>query len=96
MPNHKSAIKRNRQSIKRRNHNRAVRSEVRSTMRKARSMAIDGTVEGARASLRQAESLLSRAAAKGLYHHRSASRKIGRLAAFVAKTVKAKAAGKTA
>ena len=95
MPNHKSAIKRDRQSVKRRAQNRTVRSEVRSAMRKAISLAQEGNAAGAKDSLRHAESLISRAAAKGLYHPRNASRKISRLAILVSKTsAKAKTAVK--
>ena len=89
MPNHKSAIKRDRQNVKRRAQNRTVRAEVRSAMRKAIGFAREGNPAGAKESLQKAESLISRAAAKGLYHRRNASRKISRLALFVAKTAAA-------
>ena len=92
MPNHNSAIKRDRQNVKRRAQNRPLRSEVRSAMRRAIGLAKVGNASGAKESLQKAESLIARAAAKGLYHRRNASRKISRLAVMVAKTSAAKKA----
>ena len=86
MPNHPSAIKRNRQNIKRRARNRMTRSVVRSAVKNVRTKVEAGDIAGARESLKVAESTLSRAAARGMFHRRNAARKIGRLAALVAKT----------
>jgi small subunit ribosomal protein S20 len=88
MPNHPSAIKRNRQNIKRRARNRMTRSVVRTAIKSVRTKVAEGDISGARTSLRSAESALSRAAAKGMMHRRNAARKIGRLASLVAKAGK--------
>lgn len=88
MPNHPSAIKRNRQNIKRRAHNRMTRSMVRSAMKTVRVKVAEGDIAGARKSLSLAESALSKAAAKGMFHRRNAERRIGRLASMVAKAAK--------
>lgn len=88
MPNHPSAIKRNRQNIKRRARNRMTRSVVRTAIKSVRTKVAAGDIPGARTSLRSAESALSRAAAKGMMHRRNAARKIGRLASLVAKAGK--------
>ena len=89
MPNHKSAIKRNKQSIKRRSHNRTVLSTIRTTIRKVHSLVQEKKFDEAKGALRLAESQMSRASARGLYHRKTASRKIGRLASMVAKAAKA-------
>ncbi|NDC39542.1 MAG: 30S ribosomal protein S20 [Proteobacteria bacterium] len=65
-----------------------TRSTVRSAIKDVRSKVSEGDIPGARASLRLAESALSRGAAKGLFHRRSAERRIGRLASLVAKAAK--------
>ncbi len=85
MPNHPSAIKRNRQNIKRRARNRMSRSVVRTAVKVVKTKVESGDIAGAKLSLRDAESTIAKAAAKGLYHRRNASRKISRLAAMVSK-----------
>lgn len=77
MPHHKSAIKRMRQDKKRRERNRAVKSQVKTAIKKAVSLA--GT-EQATSALREAESVIDRAAKKGVIHWRNAARKKSRLA----------------
>ena len=79
MANHKSAKKRARQALKRRDRNRHVRSEMRTAVKKVRSAIEAGDGDGATTSLKQAESLLRRASTKGLVHWKTASRKISRL-----------------
>ena len=79
MANHKSAKKRARQALKRRDRNRHVRSEMRTAVKKVRSAIEAGDGDGATTSLKQAESLLRRASTKGLMHWKTASRKISRL-----------------
>lgn len=70
---HASAIKRHHQSVKRGERNRKVLSVIRSTIKKVR----DG-----RAPLREAVSVLHRAASRGVLHPRNASRHISRLASL--------------
>lgn len=77
MPHHKSAIKRMRQDKKRRERNKAVKSQVKTAIKKAVSLA--GT-EQAASALREAESIIDRAAKKGFIHWRNAARKKSRLA----------------
>ncbi len=79
MTNHASAKKRNRQRIKRTARNRAVRTSVRSTIKKARC-AIDSSADDAAALVRSAQSELDRAAQKGILPRRRAARLKGRLA----------------
>ena len=85
MANLKSAIKRNRQSIKRRDRNRIVRTAVRTAIKDARVAAESGDKAKANELLKKAEKMIAKAANKKVYHGRNASRKISRLAIFVAK-----------
>ena len=77
MANTKSAIKRARQSVKQRVRNRSVRTRVRSA-RKAALTAI-GT-PGQAEALRTAQSVIDRAAKRGVLHPRAAARHKSRLA----------------
>jgi len=86
MANHASAVKRNRQRIKRTDRNRAAKSALRSTLKKARaSLATPGTSAEA---VKEAVSALDRAASKGTIPARRASRAKGRLAAAQHKAAK--------
>ncbi len=85
MANHKSAIKRHRQSIKRRSRNRMTRSMVRTAIKGVQELVAKGDLEGAKTSFRSAEKAIARAASKGMYHHKNASRKISRLAALISR-----------
>ena len=90
MANHKSAIKRLRQSLKKRDHNRSRRSEVRTALKKAQAAAKDGHVDEAKELARAAESLMASATKKGLFHPSNFSRRISRLQGLVNKTAAAK------
>jgi len=83
---HKSAKKRARQSLKRRTRNRHVRSRVRGAVRTARQAVDAGNTEELPTTLRSAESVLRRAASKGVIPGRRASRLISRLNRAAAKT----------
>lgn len=86
MPNTYCATKALRQSIKRRLHNRTLRSTLRGLIRKVRSAADAGNVEGAKDALRVVTKGLDKAAAKHLIHKNTASRLKSRLAKLVHKT----------
>jgi small subunit ribosomal protein S20 len=79
MANIKSQIKRNRQNVKRRARNQAIRSEVKTRVKAAVAAAESGDREAADAALRMAQQRIDRAAAKGVVHRRSADRKKARL-----------------
>lgn len=85
MANHKSALKRHRQSIKRRDRNRAVKSRMRTQIRKLREAIAAGDRETAAAELLTATTLLDRAAGKKVIHWRNAGRKVSRLTQAVNK-----------
>lgn len=85
MANTRSADKRNRQSQKRRIRNQAVRTRVKSAVKKVRESLERGEVDGARAALASAARIIDSAASKGVLHRNTASRRISRLARAVAK-----------
>ena len=86
MANHKSAIKRHRQSLKRRDHNRNIKATVRTEIKKAITALANGDKETALKLYHQAESSLAKAAAKGVLHKRNASRRTARLAKAIKTT----------
>ena len=87
MANHVSAEKRDRQRVIRTARNRAIKSTVRTELKKARSaIEADGaTTAGVQAAVVAAASILDRAAAKGVVHRKTAARRNSRLAKAAAK-----------
>jgi len=79
LANHKSALKRHRQSEKRRVRNAAIKSTVRSAVKKTRLAIAESKAEEAGASLSVTTRLLDRAVSKGIIHKNNAARKISRL-----------------
>ncbi|MBI5571907.1 MAG: 30S ribosomal protein S20 [Desulfomonile tiedjei] len=79
MANHPSALKRMRQSEKKRLRNMSYRSQVRSAVKKFLIAADEKTPEVAEL-FRLAESLLQRGVSKGIFHRNTACRKVSRLA----------------
>ena len=83
MANHKSAIKRHKQSLNRAARNRAARTRVKNAIKDVRA-AIQGKDKSlAYTSLTVATSVLAKAAGKGALHWKKAARKISRLARAV-------------
>lgn len=76
MANHKSALKRLRQSEKRRLRNASVKSSIKTQVKKVRA---GGEAETVAEELKKAVSLLDRAVTKGVLHRNNASRRISRL-----------------
>ena len=79
----KSALKANRQNIKRRAANRELRSELRTGLKKLRAATTNDNKDQAATALRGAQSLVDRMAAKGIIHRNTAARYKSRLAARV-------------
>ena len=88
MANHPSAEKRNRQRIVRTERNRALKSALRTTVKKARAAISAGDVKLVKPLVAAAESALARAASKGVIAKKSASRVTARLAAMGGKLAK--------
>ncbi len=78
MAHSKSAIKRWRQSLERRDRNRSVKSQTRTLLNKAIA-AIESDPANAEAAVRAAVSALDRAAQKNVVHDNAASRGKSRL-----------------
>ena len=81
----KSALKANRQNIKRREHNRALRAKLRTGLKSIRKSLDAKDVDGAKGALRNMQSLVDKMATKGIIHKNTASRYKSRLAARIAK-----------
>ena len=81
----KSALKANRQNIKRRQHNRSLRAELRTGLKSIRKSLDGKDVDGARTALRSLQSLVDKMATKGIIHRNTASRYKSRLAARISK-----------
>ncbi len=76
----KSALKANRQNVKRREHNRALRSTLRTALKAIRA-ALDGKdVDAAQKALNKTVSLVDKMATKGIIHSNTAGRYKSRLA----------------
>ncbi len=79
MANHKSAIKRNKQSVVRNARNTHIRSTLRTFVKQIRVAVANGDSQGARDALERAIPYIDKAATKGIIHKATASRKISRL-----------------
>ena len=90
VPNHPSAIKRHRRSLKRRVRNRAVKSHVHSAVKSAQETLSGGNLEQGTKALQEAMKVLGKAATKGVIHRNTASRRLSRLSARI-KALPAKA-----
>lgn len=85
MANHKSAAKRHLQSEKRRIRNRAVKSALHTQMKKALSEISNKSAKPNAGEIRNTQSALATAAAKGVMHKKTAARRISRLMSKAAK-----------
>jgi small subunit ribosomal protein S20 len=80
---HRSAIKRHKQSEKKRLGNSSVKSSIKTAVKKVRESIKEEKEEDARLFLARTVSLLDRAVSKGVLHRRNASRRISRLTSAV-------------
>ncbi len=85
MANTKSAKKRIRQNLKRREHNRRYTAAARTYVTKTRALIEEGKLDEAEQAMRMAASTLDKAAGKGVIHKGNASRRKSRLAQALAK-----------
>ncbi|WP_319759899.1 30S ribosomal protein S20 [Maridesulfovibrio sp.] len=85
MANHKSALKRHRQSVKRNMRNTTVRTRIKNVVKEVRAAVEANDTNLASTALRKATSVLDKAATKKVIHARTAARKISRLNAAVNK-----------
>lgn len=85
MANHKSALKRVRQSENRRLRNKAVKTRVKGVIKSVRQAVEAGQAGEATKALGAAIPVIDKAASKGVLHRKTASRKISRLSKQVHK-----------
>lgn len=83
MANHKSAIKRHKQSLQRAARNRSNRTRVKNAVKAVRAAVLEKDAAKAEAAFVQATSVLDQTATKGAIHWKTAARKISRLAKAV-------------
>lgn len=83
MANHKSAIKRHKQSLVARARNRAIKSRIKNVCLRVDAAIESKNKEEAAVALQAASSLLDRAATKKVIHWKKAARKISRLSIAV-------------
>ena len=79
MANIKSQIKRNRQNEKARVRNQAIRSEMKTRVRRTLEAAEAGDADAASENLRLAQSSIDAAVSKGVLHINTAARRKARL-----------------
>jgi small subunit ribosomal protein S20 len=81
----KSALKANRQNVKRREHNRQLRSKLRTGLKAVRAAVDAKDKAAAKKALTTLQSLVDKMATKGIIHKNTASRYKSRLAAKISK-----------
>lgn len=79
MANHKSAIKRHKQSLKRATRNRGTKTRIKNVVKAVRAAVLQKDKDTAATALTTAMSVLDKAAGKGVIHWKKAARKISRL-----------------
>jgi small subunit ribosomal protein S20 len=89
MPNSKSAAKRHRQSLVRRDRNRAAKSKIKTQVKKVREAIAAGDAAKAETEFRVAVKTVDQAAAKGVVHANLAGRVKSRLSSAI-KSAKSK------
>ena len=85
MPNIKSQIKRDKQAAKARLRNRAVRSELKTAVRRVQEAVAAGTVEAANDAVKVCYHKMDKAVAKGVIHKNQASNRKSGVAKLVNK-----------
>ena len=79
MANHKSALKRNRQSLVRRMRNRANKTKMKNAIKAITAAIEEKSVEQAQEALKVAIKVIDCTAVKGAIHKKKASRRVSRL-----------------
>ena len=81
----KSALKANRQNVKRREHNRQMRTKLRSALKAIRASLDAKDLTAAKAALSKTVSIVDKMATKGIIHSNTAGRYKSRLSAHLTK-----------
>ena len=90
MSKSKSAVKRHKQSLKRKTRNRHIRSTVKTVVKEVRTALSGSDAPKTGEILKEAASVIARAGSKGVLHKKTVARKVSRLSKAVHKA----AAGK--
>ena len=86
MAHHKSALKRVRQTAKRTVHNRSLRADLRTNIKKFRLLQESDSLEKARDEYTNLQKNIDKAVTKGVLHKRTGARYKSRLALSLAKS----------
>jgi len=89
MATHKSAIKRAKQNVRRNERNRALRSELRTAIKKFRALAGGTDEKAAAAAYPAVQRVIDKMQTKGILHRNAAQRYKSRLAAALKKKTQA-------
>lgn len=81
---HASAVKAHRQTIKRTEHNRALRSKLRTALKSIRAAIDAGDKTAAKGALSQTFSIIDKMSGKGIIHDNAAGRYKSRIAKRIA------------
>ncbi len=82
----KSGIKKHRQSLKKRARNTAVKSELKTQLKKFVSALSNGDVEFVQNTLRETQAKLKKAGSKSVISKKTAARKVSRLSKLVSRS----------
>lgn len=85
---HTSALKEARKNLKRRSVNKAVKSRIKTAVKKFETALAEKNYEKAKELLKGVSAVLDKAAKKKIIHRKNASRKISRLSMRLAKIKK--------
>jgi small subunit ribosomal protein S20 len=85
----KSALKANRQNIKRRANNRELRSRLRTALKAIRASLDDNDLDAAKTALNKTVSIVDKMATKGIIHANTAGRYKSRLTKRITKSASA-------
>lgn len=88
MANYPSAKKRIRQTERRTVRNKNIRTAVRTQIKRVRAALAEGDAKAAQEAFRAAERKIDKAVTKGVYHAKTGSRYVSRLAHQVAQLTK--------
>ena len=85
MSKSKSAVKRHKQSLKRKIRNRHIRSTVKTVIKEVRTALSGSDTPKTVEILKEASSVIARAGSKGVLHKKTVARKVSRLSKAVHK-----------
>ena len=88
MANNRSAIKRQKQSEKRKIRNKIIKSRIKTWTRKVKEAITEKKADEAKKNFEEFKSLMDRAISKGVYHKNHAARKKSRIYRLIKKISK--------